>query len=96
MGKPLTQELIIQKTKCDSLLQIKNLNMWGNDLDDLKALRQIPNLEVLSLSVNRITTLKEIAACSKLQELYLRKNLISDLGELRYLVNLPNLRVLWL
>lgn len=39
MGKPLTAELIIQKTKCDSLYSIRNLNMWGNDLDDLKVLR---------------------------------------------------------
>ena len=44
----------------------------------------MPNLEVLSLSVNRISTLKEIAACSKLKELYLRKNEIEDIAELKY------------
>jgi hypothetical protein len=75
---------------------IKNLNLWGNDLDDLKALRQLPNLEVLSLSVNRISTLKEIAACMKLKELYLRKNEIDDINELKYVQHLPNLKVLWL
>jgi len=31
-----------------------------------------------------------------LLELYLRKNNISDLSEIRYLTNLPNLKVLWL
>ncbi|CAD8048330.1 unnamed protein product [Paramecium primaurelia] len=96
MGKPLTAELIVQKTKNDQLFQIKNLNLWGNDIDDLKALRQLPNLEVLSLSVNKISTLKDIGCCQKLQELYLRKNCVSDIKELRYLVHLPNLRVLWL
>lgn len=56
----------------------------------------MPNLEVLSLSVNKVTTLIDIAHCSKLQELYLRKNNITDISEIRYLVQLPNLRVLWL
>lgn len=39
MGKPLTAELIAQKTKNDQLYSIKNLNLWGNDIDDLKVLR---------------------------------------------------------
>mmetsp|Transcript_27666 Transcript_27666/g.27356 ORF Transcript_27666/g.27356 Transcript_27666/m.27356 type:complete len:219 (-) Transcript_27666:29-685(-) len=56
----------------------------------------MPNLEVLSLSVNKITTLKHFQYCRKLTELYLRKNLISDLNEIRYLQDLPSLKVLWL
>jgi Leucine-rich repeat (LRR) protein len=56
----------------------------------------MPNLEVLSLSVNKISTLKDFATCQKLQELYLRKNNITDITEVRYLTNLPNLKVLWL
>jgi cilla- and flagella-associated protein len=31
-----------------------------------------------------------------IQELYLRKNSISDIREIRYLVKLPQLKVLWL
>ena len=96
MGKPLTVELILAKTKTDNLFSLKNLNLWGNDLDDLKLLRQMPNLEVVSLSVNKITTIKEFSNCSKLQELYLRKNNIQDLSEIRYLMNNSNLKVLWL
>ena len=46
MGKPLTQELIYQKTKCEGLSTIKNLNLWCNDLDDLKLLSKLPNIEV--------------------------------------------------
>lgn len=56
----------------------------------------MPSLEVVSLSVNRISTLKYFSTCSKLQELYLRKNNVLDLKEIRYLVKLPALRVLWL
>ena len=56
----------------------------------------MPNLEVLSLSVNKISTLKDIISCLKIKELYLRKNYISDISEIKYLVGLPELRVLWL
>ena len=51
-------------------------------------------IEVLSLAVNYIQTLKDIQFCSNLKELYLRKNMISNLNEIRYLQSLPNLRVL--
>lgn len=96
MPKPLTLQLIQQKVKNDSVGQVKNLNLWGNELDDLSVLEYVPNLEVLSLSVNAISTLRDIAKCAKLQELYLRKNNINDINEVIYLQKLKNLRVLWL
>lgn len=70
--------------------------MWGNDLDSVEALEMMPNLEVLSLSVNNIRTLENFQFCKKLKELYLRKNLIDKLEEVSYLQNLPELKVLWL
>lgn len=66
MGKPLTMELIRNKAKTDNISQIKNLNCWGNDIDDVKILQKMPNLEILSLSVNLISTLKEFATLPKL------------------------------
>jgi len=96
MSKPLTSELILQKTKASSLDCVKNLNLWGNEVDDVRIVREMPNLEVLSLSVNKISSLKPFQYCKKLSELYLRKNLISDLSELKYLQGLGSLKVLWL
>jgi hypothetical protein len=32
-GQPLTVDFIMSKTKADSLQSIKNLNLWGNNLD---------------------------------------------------------------
>lgn len=87
---------MLQRAKCASLAQVKNLNLWGNDLSDVSILQRIPNLEVCSLSVNRINTLKDFSNLVSLRELYLRKNEISDLDEVRYLQSLPNLQVLWL
>jgi len=96
MGKQLTAELIIQRTKTDKFDKIKNLNLWGNDLEDVSFIKELPNVEVLSLSVNSIQTLADFANCKKITELYLRKNNISNISEIKYLQGLPNLKVLWL
>lgn len=50
---------------------------------------------MLSLSVNHVSSLVALQGCVKLTELYLRKNKIFDLSEIRNLANLRNLRVLW-
>lgn len=52
-------------------------------------------LEVLSLAVNRITTLKDVQYNYNLKELYMRKNNLTSLAEIpRYLGDLHNLRKL--
>ena len=96
MSKPLTEDLVLQRTKAGSLDSVKNLNLWGNDIDDVRILKEMPNLEVLSLSVNKIATLKPFQYCKKMTELYLRKNMIADLSEIKYIQTLPGLKVLWL
>ena len=35
MGKTLTGEVIKNKCKTENLSSVKNLNLWGNDLDDI-------------------------------------------------------------
>lgn len=50
----------------------------------------------LTFSVNDISSLEDFAFCNNLQELYIRKNKISELGEIRHLKDLVNLRNLWL
>jgi Leucine-rich repeat (LRR) protein len=59
-------------------------------------LQLIPNLEVLSLSANQISSLRHFAFCGQLKQLYLRANAVADLAELRYIMLLQDLRVLWL
>ncbi|NXA41330.1 CU002 protein, partial [Eudromia elegans] len=58
--------------------------------------RDLPNVEVITFSVNSISDLEPLKQCRNLSELYLRKNNIASLGELFYLKTLPRLRVLWL
>lgn len=47
-------------------------------------------------SVNSISSLSPLAGCLSLSELYLRRNMIPSLSELRCLCPLTRLRVLWL
>lgn len=96
MGKKLNAQLIQMRCKTDKLDAIDKINLWGNDLEDISILRQMKGVKVVSLSLNKINTLEDFAYCQSLSELYLRKNEISDLNEIHYLSNLPNLHVLWL
>lgn len=96
MSKKLTRELIAQKAKSDRIQNIKNLNLWGSNLDDISIIKDMPSLEIVSLSVNKIRTLKPFANLNNLKELYLRNNLIADLREIQYLTKCENLKILWL
>ena len=46
--------------------------------------------------MNKIKSLRDFATCKRLTELYLRKNSIAELSEIKYLAQCPNLKVLWL
>ena len=69
--------------------------MWGSELEDVTLVKDMPNLEICSLSLNKISSLYAFQQCRKLTELYLRKNAIENLSDIRYLANLP-LKVIWL
>ncbi|NXK92109.1 CU002 protein, partial [Formicarius rufipectus] len=58
--------------------------------------RDLPNIEVITFSVNSISDLEPLTRCRNLSELYLRRNNITSLAELFHLKGLPRLRVLWL
>jgi Leucine-rich repeat (LRR) protein len=94
MQKKLTRDLIVMKTKVNQMDKIQRLNLWGMDIDDISIVQQMDDLIVLSLAVNKINTLRDIKGCYKLQELYLRKNIISDLNEIKHLANLGQLKIL--
>lgn len=34
-AKPLTEDLVLLRSKADSLAGVKHLNLWGNDLCDV-------------------------------------------------------------
>ncbi|XP_059473636.1 dynein axonemal assembly factor 11 isoform X2 [Neocloeon triangulifer] len=92
----LTEPMIIARAKSSDLNTIKKLNCWGNELTDVSLVQRMPNVEVLALSVNNISSLADFRCCSKLRELYMRKNSISELNEVCYLQDCANLQNLTL
>lgn len=92
----LTKQMVLKRTKQTRLEDVRTLNFWGSDLDDVEVVRELPGVQVLSLSVNALTTLRPFAACESLEELYLRKNELASLEEVELLAALPRLRILWL
>lgn len=87
---------MIARSKQSDLSAIKKLNCWGAELGDVSLLRRMPNVEVLAFSINKIRSLVDFAGCRRLRELYVRKNEIRDLAEIRHLRHLPDLTSLWL
>ena len=96
MGRKLTLESIRQRNSVDDPSQVVDLNLWANDLEDVSILKDMPNVETISLSLNHIRSLKPFQYCLNLKELYLRKNKVDQLAEIKYLKGLSNLKVLWL
>ncbi|KAM9087991.1 cilia- and flagella-associated protein 410 isoform 2-T2 [Megaptera novaeangliae] len=92
----LTRKMVLSRAKASELHSVRKLNCWGSRLTDISICREMPSLEVITLSVNSISTLEPVSRCRQLSELYLRKNCIPSLAELFYLKGLPCLRVLWL
>ncbi|XP_078120781.1 cilia and flagella associated protein 410 [Sander vitreus] len=92
----LTRKQVLAKAKASDLESVKKLNCWGCNLTDISIFTQMANIEVLTLSVNNISSLSSLAGCLSLCELYLRKNNIPSLSELSHLRPLTRLRVLWL
>lgn len=54
------------------------------------------SLSLCCVSANKISSLEHISSCQHLTELYLRRNSIESLSELKHLKNLTRLKVLWL
>lgn len=92
----LTEHTVLARTRAQDLKSVRKLNAWGSELTDVSIVKKLPNVEVLSLSVNCISTLEDFSHCHNLQELYIRKNSICELGEIRHLRDLSKLRNLWL
>ncbi|XP_068099608.1 cilia- and flagella-associated protein 410 [Hyperolius riggenbachi] len=92
----LTRKQVLSRAKASELDNVRKLNCWGSRLTDISICHELPNIEVMTLSANSISSLEPVSHCQNLAELYLRKNNISNLAELYYLKLLPQLKILWL
>ena len=94
-GATLTEAMITRKTG-KRLDEITKLNMWSYGLRDVSIVEKLPNLEIASLSVNKIRTLEPFSKCPNLKVLFLRSNEIVDFAELKHLQELKHLKAIWL
>ncbi|CBH15535.1 Protein C21orf2 homolog, putative [Trypanosoma equiperdum] len=92
----LKEETVLRKTNAENLAAVRNLNLWGEGLTDVSIVSRLPRIEVLALAANKLTTLSPFAACTQLEELYLRRNNVASMLEIKYLRHLPKLHTLWL
>lgn len=83
-----------QKTRTQSLADVKSLTMWGYELVNVDIVGQMVNAETLSFPINHISGLAPFSYCKNLKNLFLRQNEISDFRELDYLKGLQHLTVL--
>ena len=94
MSRKLTLDFIKTKTNNSKCNQIKSLNLWGNELEDISILSELPQLEIVSLNDNNIRNLEVFQNHENLKELYLRKNFIATLEQIKYLEKCKNLSIL--
>lgn len=94
MCAALTENVVLVRTRSHDLASVKKLNCWGCALKDVSIVHRMPNVEVISLSINSIDTLENFASCTMLQELYLRKNEIKNINEILHLSQLQFLKKL--
>jgi hypothetical protein len=72
--------------------EVKKINAFAMSILTLPSnLGIFPNLQIISLSLNFLTTLQPFQACHQLQELHLRKNNIRNVNEIKYLKDLKKL-----
>ena len=96
MNNILTLNDILNKSKFKNIIEIKNINFWGLNLENIDIISELPNLESAAFSINKINSLKSFINCKNLKELFIRKNNISSLIDIKYLIPLKKLKILWL
>ncbi len=88
-GKPsITAEWLLEVCGAERLASVKSVNLWAKSLTDADVtdvLAKCTSLEVASLSLNKLTKLEPFAGMIHMKELFLRKNEVADINELKHL-----------
>ena len=94
MSIKLTRDLIFNKLGIDKIESVKNINLYGLNIDDISLLSEMNSLEIISLNSNKIKELKSFKNLKNLKELYLQENMISDFSQIEFLKNCKKLEIL--
>lgn len=85
----LTVNQVLQRARLNDPSHVRRMNVSGSALEDISVMAQFPAVEVCSFAVNDISDLEAFRGCSRLQELFLRKNRIADFSQVLHLSHLP-------
>jgi len=77
----------------ESLVNLQDLNLNGNQITEIKGLESLVNLQKLHLDSNQITEIKGLVSLVNLQDLNLNGNQITEIKGLVSLVNLQDLNL---
>ena len=86
----LTKEEIEKKYPGKKLEDIKILDFYGNDFSNIDIISQMKSLKIISLSSNKVSSLKPFKDLPNLKELFLRDNIIENVDEIDYLKSCIN------
>jgi putative cell wall-binding protein len=75
----------------ENLTNLRELYLYGNQIDDINPLRNLINLQTLYLISNKISDITPLENLTNLQTLYLGNNQITDISALQNLINLQDL-----
>lgn len=92
----LTVDKICLITGKSSPETVVKLNAFALGVVTISSLERFTNLEIISLSLNKIETLKPFSGCRELRELHLRKNRVECILEIAHISKLEKLHTLLL
>ena len=87
MSKKLTQELIFSKINNinNDPKNIRFINIWGNQINDISILSSFPSLEKINLNSNQIEDISAFKNLTNIRELSLKDNKIQDFSQIENL-----------
>lgn len=83
--------LISSMEGVESLINLKKLELYDNQVQKLSSLEHLQNLQILDMSFNAVRDMSPVSCCPNLTELYLAQN---KLRKIQGIALMKNLRVL--
>ena len=77
----------------EKLINLQDLDLWGNQISDISKFPIMPNLQVLGLGGNQISDISKFPIMPNLQILKLKNNQISDISKFPIMPNLQELNL---
>lgn len=81
----------LKRLQLNSLVNLKELYCYDNNLTDIKGIEKLTNLEVLNITNNDLTNLKGIENLIYLKELSVSNNKLTHLKEIENIKNLTHI-----